>query len=175
MALVVKVYGDPVQKGSMKCIGDRGWRARTGKDESRGYHQLVDVRAKALRPWTKLLVDAGHDLLRINGGVVLTGPVDVAVTFTVERPKSVPLRDRPWPITRSSGDVDKHARSILDALTESGLIEDDSQVVRLNAVEAYPDTPGCPDRLDRPGAYLRVQEITVDWMAAAAASSEGLF
>lgn len=161
MALTVKVYGDPVQKGSMKCIGDR-FQGRGGFG---GKHQLVDVRAKALRPWMKLLTDAAEQLLRVNAGVVLQGPVAVAVTFTIERPKTVPLRERPWPSSRSAGDIDKHARSILDALTQSGLIEDDSQVVKLTAVEAYPDTPGAANRLDRAGAHLRVEEVVTDWTA----------
>ena len=44
-----------------------------------------------------------------------------------------------FPVTRSSGDIDKLTRAALDAFTESGVFDDDSQVVRVVAEKYYTD------------------------------------
>jgi crossover junction endodeoxyribonuclease RusA len=61
-------------------------------------------------------------------------PVWVRLTFYVIPPASA--AHRPYPSTRSSGDVDKLARAVLDALTGVAF-EDDSQVVHLTASLNY--------------------------------------
>lgn len=144
--MMIRVFGVPAAKGSMKCIGATGGR----------HHQLVEQNAKKIDPWRKLIANAGQRAAMKYGR--LTGPVAIEVTFTVPRPASVPLSKRAWPITRSSGDLDKQVRLCLDALTGT-LIADDSQVVYLTAAKTYPDTPGATDRLDRPGAIIRIEEI----------------
>lgn len=48
----------------------------------------------------------------------------------------------PHPITRSSYDVDKLSRTILDALTLAKIVYDDSQVVTLIATKEYAERPG---------------------------------
>lgn len=59
--------------------------------------------------------------------------------FTLERPPSVSVRKRPYPITKP--DADKLARAVWDAL--KGIIyADDSQVVRLTLAKDYGDAPG---------------------------------
>lgn len=145
-----KIYGDPVQKGSMKCVGGRG----------KVKHQLIDVNARRLdHDWTPKIVKAARKLLDRRDGFPYLGPLDVVLTITVDRPRTVPYREREWPITRNHGDIDKHIRSVLDALTVSELIRDDSLVVHVDVWQCYPDTWTCPGRLDRPGITLRVTEI----------------
>ena len=46
-----------------------------------------------------------------------------------------------WPIKRSTGDVDKLARLVLDAITDAGLWRDDSQCVRLTTSKVYVGEP----------------------------------
>lgn len=145
-----KIYGDPVQKGSMKCVGGRG----------KIKHQLVDVNKRRLdHEWTPRIVSAARELLDRRDGFPFLGPLDVALTITVLRPATVPYKQREWPIARSAGDIDKHQRAVYDALTESGLIKDDSLIVHCDVWLCYPDTWTCPGRLDRPGICLRVEEI----------------
>ena len=145
--MMIKVYGTPVPKGSMKCIGARG----------RGKHTLIDNKAKLLAVWMPK-VQAAAEKLRDRVGT-LAGPVAVATTYTVERPASVPLKKRVWPVTRSAGDIDKCTRAILDALTAGQLLGDDSQVVHVDDWQCYPDTPGVVDRLDRPGVIIRIEQL----------------
>ncbi|GAB3750119.1 RusA family crossover junction endodeoxyribonuclease [Microlunatus parietis] len=146
----VRVYGTPIPKGNMTCLGPRG---------KGGRHLIVDAKRRELEVWQgKVTAAAGALLAKI--GHQLAGPVAVSVTFTVERPKTVPLTKRPWPITRSAGgDADKLLRAVLDGLTDGGVIADDSQVASCEVWRCYPDTPGCPDRMDRPGALIRIETM----------------
>lgn len=143
---VVRLYGLPAPKGSLKCIG------RNGR------HQLVEDNART-KQWREHVAYAGR---RLRIVYALAGPLGIEVTLTVPRPATVPLRKRPWPVTRSSYDVDKLARLILDGFQDARVFGDDAQVVELIARKTYPDTPGCPDRLDRPGACIRLYTIGDD-------------
>jgi len=64
-----------------------------------------------------------------------TGPVSVTLTFHMPMPKSRPAKIRKLQTAWSSvrPDIDKLARSTLDALTASGIIDDDARVARLRA------------------------------------------
>lgn len=66
-----------------------------------------------------------------------TGPVAVTLTFHMPMPKSRPAKIRRlgtiWSSVRP--DIDKLARSTLDALTASGIIDDDARVARLHATK----------------------------------------
>jgi Holliday junction resolvase RusA-like endonuclease len=153
---VLVVWGAPAPKGSLKCIGRNG------------HHQLTED-AKRTKPWRER-VAAGARRLTISG---LSGPLGVEVTLTVDRPTSHYRVDgvtlsaagirRPYPHKRSQGiggDVDKLARTILDALEDAGVLLDDSQVVELIARKTFHDGPGVlPDALDRPGARIRLYPI----------------
>ena len=166
MALLVRevvlvVHGDPAPKGSLKCVGRRG---------SRG-HVLVEDSDRT-GPWRERVAAGGRRLMAVcdlPDGV--SGPVALEVTFTVLRPSShygtgrnagILKASAPgYPAKRSSngigGDVDKLARTILDALEDSGLLLDDSQVVELVTRKTYPDGPHVlPDALPRPGARIRL-------------------
>lgn len=140
--LSIVVHGIPASKGSMRCIG------------SGGRHQLIPDNRPALKSWTGQIVRIAG-LWLAKGGQQVTGPVEVTVTFTVPRPKSVNPATRPWPERRGL-DLDKAVRALLDALQPT-VIADDAQVVRLTATKTYPDTPNCPDRLDQPGAVIRLR------------------
>lgn len=142
----IKVYGAPAPKGSMKCVGGRG------------RHQLVNTNP-ATTPWQDSLAAA---VVKLGIAEPIDAPVGVQVTFTVDRPRSVSVKSRPWPskTARTSdgggGDVDKLARCVLDGLEQGGVIRNDAQVVQLSAVKAFPDSPGAVDVLDRSGVFIRI-------------------
>jgi len=48
---------------------------------------------------------------------------------------------------------------VLDGLQDAGLFTDDCLVVELPARKTYSDTPGAQDRLERPGAVIRIYPI----------------
>lgn len=147
--MMIKVYGDPATKGSMKCIGARGGRGR---------HTLIPDNKPAAVIWHRKLMTAGKQAVDKFGP--LSGPIVCDITVTVARPASTTVKTRPWPVTRSSGDKDKHERAVLDALDNAGLYGDDSQIVSGNTTKCYPDTPGAVDRLDRPGVIIRIEQLT---------------
>lgn len=142
----VTVYGPPVPKGSMRCIGGKGRR-----------HQLIDDKRDRLAPWEAALTRGAAALARhLTGQAPLTGPVRVDVTFTLARPRTV---SRAQPTTRNTGDVDKLSRALLDALTAGGVWGDDSQATELTARKRYAGTPGA---LDRPGAVIHITPLGTD-------------
>jgi Holliday junction resolvase RusA-like endonuclease len=71
----------------------------------------------------------------------MAGPVGVSLRFWL------PVRDA---VATRSGDVDKLARNVLDALTKAGAYGDDVQVTKLQ-VEKYPARPH-----PGPGLLLKV-------------------
>lgn len=60
------------------------------------------------------------------------GPVSVTCEFVIQRPKKT-VRVAP------PADIDNYAKSLLDALTEWGIWNDDVQVVELNATKRWTD------------------------------------
>lgn len=110
----IVVDGTPKPKGSLRHIG-RG--------------RLVE-QVKGSGTWRQRV--AGAALEQYAGP-----PIDVAAVvdfeIRVEPPKSAPKRRITLPITRSSGDIDKHARNVCDALVDGGVLADDSRVVDLRA------------------------------------------
>jgi Holliday junction resolvase RusA-like endonuclease len=130
------VRGKPVTQGSLRSLG-------TGRPS-------VHSNAKTLKPWRQDLAAAAQDAMR--GWARLEGPVNVDVVFAFDLPASAPKRRRIWPITRSSGDVDKLARALLAA----GVVKDDSQVVRLVAEKVWTgEHPGLPV----PGAHVIITAV----------------
>lgn len=119
-ALAVTVLGTPVPQGSMKFIGNR---------------RVTHSNAETLRPWRDTV--AWH--VRENmGGLGLDpfeGPVAVAATFVLPRPKSAP-RSRWAPDRKPDGD--KLLRALFDAITAGGGWNDDAQVVTCQWSKVYP-------------------------------------
>jgi Holliday junction resolvase RusA-like endonuclease len=124
--LTFTALGVPKAKGSMRHVGN-----------SRMIEQLAGS-----KPWRETVKSAAVDAVNAREGTgdpfaTLSGPVVVDAVFTFAKPKSAPKRRRIWPITRSSGDVDKLARNLLDALVDAWVLADDSQVVDLRARKVY--------------------------------------
>ena len=113
--VTIFVRGVPAAKGSVSAFPIR---RRSGK---LGVAITHSTRSKT---WEALVREQLPERVR------LTGPVEVEVTFRLPRPLSV---TREQPAVRP--DLDKLVRAVLDALT--GLIEDDSRVVRLWAQKVY--------------------------------------
>lgn len=83
----------------------------------------------------KWCISAHEQVADIWKGPLLDGPVAVELLFLIPRPKTVV---RQYPTGRYEGDLDKHARAILDAMT--GIVyKDDSQVVDMPVKKRYTD------------------------------------
>jgi len=156
--LVVTIGGTPVGKGSLKCVG------RSGR------HQLVednpatsDWRAEIVRNVEGIV--AGLDALHAEHHE----PIGVEITTTLRRPDShygrgsgagiVKLSAPYYPTALRTGDVDKLARLVLDALQDADVLDDDAQVVEVLSRKAYVDDPSTPDALTHPGVRIRVYPI----------------
>jgi len=97
----------------------------------------------------------------MNGADLLRGPVSVAVAFTFKRPAShygtgknasQLKRDAPeGPIGRE-GDLDKHCRCVLDAITGVCIV-DDRQVTELASVKVYCEGD------EEEGVFIQVEEV----------------
>lgn len=128
------VYGTPAPKGSLRHVGNG---------------RLVE-QVKGSRPWREQVVVAAAQARDSAGWETATGPVEVVAIVLIERPKT---SRHEYPITRSSGDIDKHERNILDALVDAQIIRDDSQVVRIRAEKTH---------APRAGANITIRTIEGD-------------
>ncbi|MFF4779428.1 RusA family crossover junction endodeoxyribonuclease [Microtetraspora fusca] len=163
--LDITVDGTPIGQGAVRY-------SRSGH----GYH----ANGKTLKPWRRAVQRAAEQARDAAGGhafiewdalsrackvcavpqadhVMTIAPAFVEITVTVKKPKSAPKLRRTWPITRSSYDIDHHARAILDAISAAGVWRDDSQVIELVARKVYPGEG--LDALPKPGAVIRIWEI----------------
>ena len=150
IAIAFRVYGTPAPQGSKRHVGNG---------------VMVESSAK-VRPWrqdVKYAALAAHEAACPDRGSVhfLKGvPVVVAVRFYLPRPRSHYrsganvhlLRDAApkWPSNKP--DLDKLARSTLDALGEAGIFHDDSQVAHMVITKDY------ADHLESVGAGITIQE-----------------
>jgi crossover junction endodeoxyribonuclease RusA len=116
--LEFSVRGVPVPQGSMQAFrqGDRA--------------VLVHSGGAKLRNWRAAVSEAAE---MVKGTMRLEGPVRVEILFRMPDVASDRFRTR----HATRPDVDKLARSILDSLTSSGVIRDDSQVCELHAKKIY--------------------------------------
>jgi len=140
------VPGTPVPQGSLRSNGRGG---------------LFYSNAAQLKPYRTKIADCIRAALGPNHASI-DAPIHVAMTFyfaPLQKPKVHKL---------SAPDLDKLSRSILDAVTESGLYVDDSRVVGLSASKLYHDSLGVP------GVYLTVSEINDDVPSPASANVSGL-
>lgn len=154
--LVVVVHGIPAPQGSKRHVG-------------RGV--LVESSAK-VKPWRAVVTHAAEAALAAGRADEPPGftpgrlaPLSLYVVFTMARPASHYRTGRhaeelrstapTWPSTRP--DMDKLLRSTLDALTDAGAMVEDSRVVHVHAVKAYPG--GHLDALDSPGAVLVLRDV----------------
>ena len=146
---VIVVKGAPIPKGSLKCVG-RG-----------GKHRLIEDNPRT-EGWRQHVADAASSAPK---RAEIHQPIGVEITSTIARPLGhIGARGlRPsapaMPAMGRTGDVDKLARLVLDALTDSGLLDDDSQVVEVTSRKTYPIENDCAwtaDALPYPGVVVRV-------------------
>ena len=120
------VIGVPAPQGS-KSAFVRGGRA-----------VIVDGSSKTGRDkhaaWRADVTQAARIAAR---GRTFEGPVAVEIVFRLALPASDPYRT----MHTTSPDLDKLVRSVLDSLTNSGLIRDDSLVWNISACKVYARYP----------------------------------
>ena len=122
-----------------------GVAAPQGSKSLLGHGALVES-SKRVAPWRADVRAAAMSAMG-DGWQPLTGAVDVDIEVFLPRPKShygtgrnaqtVKHTAPTHPTGRNSGDADKIARAILDALTSAGVWRDDSQVVDLGVSKQW--------------------------------------
>ena len=118
------VPGTPRPKGSMRHVG-----------KGRMVEQLAgsgDWRAAVAYAARQKLAEL--ERLGNPPGAYLDA-VRVTIRLQFAPPKS--WKGYARPTSRATGDVDKHARNILDALVDAGVIKDDAQVASLRVQKHY--------------------------------------
>lgn len=111
------VHGVPAPQGSKRHVG-RG---------------ILVESSKKVAPWREAVK---WEAIRVHQGrPPMDGPLHVDIAFFVPRPKST--KKGAQPITRTSGDIDKLQRSTFDAITDSGMIRDDSQIVSVDVTKEF--------------------------------------
>lgn len=128
MSVVLRIHGVPTPQGNKSAF------VRNGKAV------VVEGRRGPARAahaaWRQAVATAARDHLDANPWQApFTDACVVFVTFLLPRPKSVSVKRRPWPTVKP--DVDKLLRSLLDGLTDGGLLRDDTLVVRVEVEKAY--------------------------------------
>ena len=113
------VVGTPRPKGSLKSYG-KG--------------RMVES-IEGSPDWRRAVAETSHIAIKetedggLRVGYPFDGPVVVNVRLFFKKPVSAPKNREILPSTRATGDSDKHARNIFDALQDAGVIKDDAQIV----------------------------------------------
>jgi crossover junction endodeoxyribonuclease RusA len=121
MSLVFRVFGIAQPQGSARAFMPKGAR-----------FPVVTSDNPHVKSWRHLVAAEASRALK-GRGVLIEGSVGVSASFFLPRPKALGTKTRPH-LTRP--DVDKLARSCLDALT-GVVFRDDSQVVQLSVSKHY--------------------------------------
>ena len=121
----VFVEGAPIPQGSKQAF------VRNGRVS------LVEANPK-LKAWRATVSDAVSDAFD-SAADPCSHAVEVELLFVMPRPKSVTRE-----FMTVKPDVDKLTRGVFDAVTDSGLWVDDSQVVGVLARKAYEVAPVAP-------------------------------
>lgn len=124
MMIKFTAYGKPETKGSTKAFV-RGGRAIITNDnpKTKAWQTIVAWEAQRNRP-----------------GDIIQEAVQVNLKFYFLRPKSVPVKKRPFHTVKP--DIDKITRAVLDGL-KGTIYSDDSVVVKLIVEKEYGDPPRC--------------------------------
>jgi Holliday junction resolvase RusA-like endonuclease len=126
----LSVTGDPASQGSHSVINGR----------------IVQVNGLKHKAWRKAIVQVAINTLP-SGWVPIDEPCELIVAFYLPKPKTV---------TRSlpsvSPDLDKLVRAVGDSLTDSGVVADDSRIVRISARKLYAEGI-------QPGATIQVKTL----------------
>ncbi len=133
--IVITVHGRAAPQGSKRHLG-RG---------------VMVESSKAVKPWREAVKAAALDV-----GGHIAGPVIASMVFTMPKPQSAPKRRRTWP--DRTPDISKLLRSTEDALTDSGVWEDDARVVLYERVaKVFPGEDR--DAMPHPGAVIRLRPM----------------
>lgn len=135
--LVVRAIGEPAPQGSFFAVLVRG-------------RPTVVADNKATKPWRAVVEKAAKSAITAAGGwLPITDATEVLIVFALARPKSV---KRLLPHVRP--DLDKLARSTLDALTAAGVLADDATVTDLILRKRYAEGD------TRPGARIVIRPVS---------------
>lgn len=140
-----RVYGIPASKGSYRPI--------TGRShvDGRPVTRLIPMDAKE-KPWRQRIVNTIKQCTNIPH-ITNDYSVEIHETFYLPRPQTIPPHKRYEPTVKP--DLDKLQRALHDALTDSGIITDDSLITSITAEKTYTD----PDTLegnDAAGVYVQI-------------------
>jgi len=140
--MTITVFGMPAPAGSKRYVG-------TSK-AGRGI--LIESSAK-VNPWRQ---DVKAAAIAFQCDVLLEGPLEIRMTFTLPKPQSRRKKYRTWPDRKP--DLSKLVRSTEDALTDAGVWEDDARIVKCTASKCYPGEG--TDALNIPGAVIHIRQVT---------------
>ena len=108
----------------------------TGDPASQGSHaimngRIVQVNSKKHKAWRTAMTQTALATLPADWEPI-DGPCELIVNFYMPKPASV---KRSLPTV--SPDLDKLIRAVGDSLTDSGVVVDDSRIVRISARKLY--------------------------------------
>lgn len=141
MRIEFYIPGNPRTKGSKTRV--RGHLVEQADMAKRGRG------SGALKSWMQAIAFGGS--LHRAGAAPAQAAVEAWVRFYIPRPASVRRR---FPSTHGTGDVDKQARAVLDAL-EGILFPNDAQVTDLHSSKRYVGDDGTTE----PGARIRLELV----------------
>ena len=123
----------------------------TGNPASQGSHaimygRIVQVNSSKHKAWRKAIVQEAIATLP-DDWQPIDEPCELIVNFYLPKPKTV---DRQLPSV--SPDLDKLIRAVGDSLTDSGVVTDDSRIVRISARKLYAEGIA-------PGASIQVKTL----------------
>jgi crossover junction endodeoxyribonuclease RusA len=133
--LLFFVPGRPAAQGSKRHVG--GGR-------------FIEA-SKYLPAWRKAITQTAQTIAIASDWEQADGPIQLHLDFYLARPQSVSRTARPFPV--KPPDLDKLVRAVCDGLTDAGIWEDDSQVIRLIARKDYADTM-------EPGVHIQVTRLS---------------
>lgn len=108
--------------------------------------------SQRVKPWRDVVTQCAAiaaDDSRLLGP--LKPPYQVEMWFFIPKPRTTRAQH---PVAPTIGDLDKLVRAVGDALTKSGLIEDDRFIVGLSTSKQWAGP------VEAPGAIIRVTEVT---------------
>lgn len=117
-----QVFGVPAPQGSKTVFNGRAIEgsSKTGRAKHKTWR--ADVAWAARAAWT--------------GQPAIDQPCHITINFVLPRPNSARKADT-WQAKKP--DIDKLARTVLDALSEAGVLVDDARVARLEATKRLAD------------------------------------
>ena len=134
------VTGSPAPQGSKRFVGT----TKTGRG-------LLVESSKKVKPWRMDVKAAAEAMREVHG--TINGPLIVSMVFTIPKPASAPKR-KTWPDRKP--DLSKLVRSTEDAISDSGLWEDDARIVEYERLaKVFPGED--PMALPTPGVTITIR------------------